>query len=283
VKRRGTTLLVAGPAACAADGLIAGVGQLAAIAAAPLIRVQLWARLGAHPSQLGQLLERRGVDGSGIGWEGPPVTILPGGRAEPPPLLPEVEPTSAEGLGGSLVLGLAGDEARRAHAAIARLAPDARMEVIEGSLPAGDPPTVAIARVTAAMSLTDSGDALAAARSIQRLGVKSVVVTAGLLGGLIVHGELATTYPAMPIADARRSAAAGDGVGESGDALAVFAGVLAGWCVGDGADFAALRRGCAIASAVAALMVQGGVKRVMAADRTQYLERFNRLRRTAKA
>ncbi len=274
--RRGTTLLVAGPAGSDADGLLAGEGLLAAIAAAPLIRVQLWARAGAQARGFLGLLERRGVDASGLGLDGPPVRCPAGSRPAPAPFLPELEPTSAEGLGGSLLLGLDGAEAQRAQAAILTLAPPLQVQVCEHVLPAANaPPTLVVARLSSACRLTQTSDALAAARAIQACGVKSVVITAGMLGGVLVHGELATTYAAAPIHEAP--------VAGGGRASAVFAGALAGWCVGDGADFSALRRGCGIASAVAGIMVQGGVKRLMAADRAQCLERFNRLRRTSKA
>ncbi len=102
-----------------------------------------------------------------------------------------------------------------------------------------------------------------------------MILTCGALGGVIAHGELCTTYPSLPqVPEANLP---------SGAALAAFAGTLAGWCAGAGVDFSGLKRGAAVASAVGGLLAHGGVRRLMGADRAQCLERFNRLRRAAKA
>ena len=63
-----------------------------------------------------------------------------------------------------------------------------------------------------------------------------------------------------------------------------FAGALAAWCAGAGkADFNAIKRGLAMASAVASICAQGiGPKKLLAADNKEYSERFNKLRRTNK-
>ena len=58
----------------------------------------------------------------------------------------------------------------------------------------------------------------------------------------------------------------------------------AAWCAGAGkADFRAVKRACAMASAVGGICAQGqGPLKLLAADRKEYLERFNRLRRAEK-
>ena len=111
------------------------------------------------------------------------------------------------------------------------------------------------------------------ARTLESLGAKCVILTAGPLGGLIVYRQKATTYPALPV-----ETTDGTGVG------AAFAGALAAWLTGAGKDdFRAIKRGCAVASGVAGICAQGiGPKKLLGADRKEYLERFNRLRRAAK-
>lgn len=270
------TLLVTGIAGTEADGTLGGAGAAAAIAAAPLMRVQLWARLGAQPAGAREAIRRRGLDLAGISWEGPPVQVAPTGSG-PGPFLPEVEPTSAEDLRAVLCTPLPSAEAVRATRAISLLQPPLRLALVAPGAPPPAGTGIAIARAVdaAALTGTPAGDLLAAARALQGLGPKTVVITGGVLGGLIVHGDLVTTYPALPLPP---SPAAADA-----PLAAVVAGALAGWCAGAGGDFAAVKRGCALGSALAGVVVQGGLRRLMAMDRAQCLERFNRLRRAHRA
>jgi sugar/nucleoside kinase (ribokinase family) len=264
------TLLVAGALGLDADGLLAGAGGYAAIAAAPLSQVQLWTRAGDLPAQARAVLERRDIDLAGVGWEGP----VPRIAADAPPaapLLPEIEPTSAEGLRAVLAIGLGAEEGR-ARAAAARLGSPVLIVADPAAPGAALEADVLVIALERALAATATTDPLAAARRLRADGAKAVVVTAGLLGGVIAYGDLATTYPALPVPPR----------GDAGPAAA-FAGALAGWCAGAGADFRALKRGCAIASAVAGLCAHGaGPKRLLAENREGYLERFNRLRRTTK-
>lgn len=264
------TLLVAGPLGLDEDGLIAGAGAMAAIAAAPFWRTQLWSRAGKLPEPLRGILERRGIDLAGVEWNGP-VPVVGAERTAPGPFLPELEPTSAEDLRAVLIAGLDTGEARRAVAAAERL--KAPLLVVHGLAQAGERPAdVLVAPLSAALG-DGAGDALAAARRLQRSGSKAVVLTAGELGGLIVYGDKSATYPCAPVPRGRVH-----GLGFA------FAGALAAWCAGAGADFTALKRACAVASAVAAEAVGGpGSRRLLAADRAQCLDRFNRLRRATKA
>jgi sugar/nucleoside kinase (ribokinase family) len=284
-----STLLIAGPLALddlpGAPGLIGGVGGYAAIAAAPLAKTQLWARAGSgFTPQLRGILERHGVDLAGVSAEGATPRGTPAGFQANGTVLPGLEPTSADGLGGVLLIGLPPEEWRRAVAVAKRL-PGGDTRLLVASPRPGDladqafraeccaTADVLVLSVRRAVDLTGTGTALAAARALQGLGAKTVVLTAGALGGLIAYRQKVVSYPAMPLEVV-------DGTGTS----AAFPGALAAWCAGAGKDdFKALKRGCAVASAVAGICVQGlGPKKLLAADRKEYLERFNRLRRLAK-
>jgi len=290
------TLLIAGALGVDALGVIAGAGGVAAIAAAPLAAVQLWARGGSLPPHPREILARRAIDLSGVTWDGPVSVFAADGRATQGSgaCLGSCEPTSADGLRAVLVIGLAPAEelqALRAARALAaplvivsgstQLAPLQGVAVRSGqpTAPATSPQEqdaagidVRIETLAAALRLTGAADALGAAKALQAAGAKAVVLTAGMLGGLLVFGDRAVSYPAQAI---------GEDPGHGG-ACAAFAGALAGWCEGAGANYTALMRGCATASVVAGIQVQGGAKRLLGADRAQYLERFNRLRRIAK-
>jgi sugar/nucleoside kinase (ribokinase family) len=279
------TLLVAGPAGVDAQGLIAGSGLLAAVAAAPLASVQLWSRTGTFSQPVRELLARRGLDLSGVDFSGAVTVVssdgaLPAGSGHP---LGGFEPTSADGLTAVLIIGLdplATQQALRcARALQAPIVICAHAPELDLALPGAAPAEPAshlcdlrIESLAEAMRLTGTQDVLAAAHALQAAGAKAAVVTAGALGGLLVYGDRAVSYPVQPVVREH----AGSGV------AAAFAGALAGWCAGAGADFTALKRGCATASVVAGILAAGGPKRLLAADRAQYLERFNRLRRIAK-
>src|SRR4051812_40447074 len=114
------TLLVAGALALDPEGLIAGAGAYAAIAAAPLAQTQLWARGGAYPEAARAVLERRGIDLAGVSWDGPLPRVAAGSPAAAP-LLPDVDPTSADGLRAVLAIGLGEAEERRVRDAAAAL------------------------------------------------------------------------------------------------------------------------------------------------------------------
>lgn len=282
-------LLIAGPLALddvpQGKGLLGGAAGYAAIAAAPLARTQLWARGGQDITpQVRGILEHRGIDLSGVSWDGATLRNAVGAPAASANALPEIEPTQAEDLGAVLVIGLAPDEWRRA------------ITVVQ-ALPGGDNRTlvaapriadlqdsrfraevcaaadVLVLSASKAVGLTVTNDAYEAARALVAEGAKCVVLTAGPVGGLILYRQKATTYPALPIESVDHT-----GVG------AAFAGALAAWLTGAGKDdFRAIKRGCAVASGVAGICLQGpGSKKLLGADRKEYLERFNRLRRAAK-
>ncbi len=164
------TLLIAGPAGADDAGLLAGGGALSAISAVPFMATQLWARLGPQPI-LREALRRRGIALEGVGDEGEPVRIAAGtAEAGPAPLLPVVEPTTADGLGGALVIGLGAQEEARAVAVVAALAPTARILVVQSWLPSEAAGWVLLARLAEARRLSGEDDPLAAARALQRTG-----------------------------------------------------------------------------------------------------------------
>ncbi len=284
------TLLIAGPLALddfpGAPGLLGGVGGYAAMAAAPLATTQLWTRGGSDITpQLRGILERRHIDLAGVGWEG----RTPRGSAmgfEPHgDVLPGIEPTSADDLGGVLLIGLPPAEMRRAFAVVGALPGAPSRTLVISPRPADlaadraylaevcAQSDVLVLSVAKAQELTGTANALDAARALQKKGAKAVVLTAGLLGGLIAYSQKVTTYQTLPIETSDKSGVS-----------AVFPGVLAAWCAGAGkADFRALKRACAMASAVGGICAQGqGPLKLLAADRKEYLERFNRLRRAGK-
>lgn len=282
-------LLIAGPLALddhlQQAGLLGGAGGYAAMAAAPLAPTQLWCRAGnGIDARLRGLLETRRIDLSGVAWEGPTPRSGPAGFVPGGPLLPDIEPTSAEDLGGALLIGLPPDEWRRARAVIDRLpgaaerpifasprpadleAPAFRAEVCRGC-------TVLVLSVTRAQALSGTADPLAAAQAFQALGAKAVALTASQLGGVLAYQALACTWPAQPVPSIDR-------LGVS----AAFAGALSAWIAGSGKrDFQTCKRACWVAGCAAALCAGGtGPKRLLAADRGEILDRFEKLRRLGK-
>jgi hypothetical protein len=282
-----TTLLIAGPLLLsdrqASHDLLSGAGCHAAIAAAPLAATQLWTQAGSGcTAQLLGILERRGIDLAGAQRTGPTARAVAGAPAPTGPWLPEIEPTSAEDVTAVLLIGLAGAELDRALRVVLALpGAEQRMLIIAFAgtpLAAEDCARCAsadlvVASAQQAMAVTGAPDALGAGQALQATGVRSTVLSAGMFGGLITYRQKTATYPALPVA------AVDDHL-----ALATFAGVLAAWCTGVGKeDFRAIKRGCAMASAVAGLGVQGiGPRKLLTSDRATYMERFNRLRRTVK-
>lgn len=280
------SLLIAGPLALddlpQAKGLLGGAGGYAAMAAAPLAHTQLWARGGQDIGpQVRGILDNRRIDLAGVDWSGPTIR---GGTKSNAAALPEVEPTAVDDLGAVLIAGLAPDEWRRAQRIVQALpgsegrslvaAPNvADLEDERFRAEVCGAADVLIVPAAKAVALTVTIDVLAAGRALESLGAKCVILTAGPLGGLIVYRQKATTYTALPV-----ETVDGTGVG------AAFAGALAAWLTGAGKDdFRAIKRGCAVASGVAGICAQGiGPKKLLGADRKEYLERFNRLRRAAK-
>jgi sugar/nucleoside kinase (ribokinase family) len=279
------SLLIAGPLALddlpQGKGLLGGAGGYSAMAGAPLANTQLWSRGGSGITpQVRGILERRGIDLAGVSWDGETHQ----GQRLIGPVLSEVEPTDAGDLGAVLLIGIPPDEWRRATRAVRALPGGDSRTVVSAPRPddlddqrfrsevCADA-DVLILPSTRAMAMTATEDVFAAGRALGALGAKCVVLTAGPLGGLIVYRQKATTYPSLPI-----ETVDGTGVGAS------FAGALAAWLTGAGKDdFRAIKRGCAVASGVAGICAQGiGPKKLLAADRKEYLERFNRLRRAAK-
>ena len=98
-----------------------------------------------------------------------------------------------------------------------------------------------------------------------------MAITAGVFGGLLAYQGKLTTWNAWPVDTTHAGA------------LPAFAGALAAWCAGsDKTDFATIKRGLGVASAVGSLYAQGGIRRLLASRREEYLERFTKLRRDAK-
>ena len=288
------TLLIAGPLALddltLADGtehraLIGGVGGYAAIAAAPLAPTQLWCRGGSDvTAQMKSLLSQRHIDLAGVDWSGPtprgrPTGFEPGGM-----LLPDIEPTSSDGLGGVLLIGLPPGEMLRALRVVAALPGSEERSLVVSPRPADlsdvhyrrdllAVTTVLVLPAAKAQALTGEATPLAAAQAFQADGAKAVVLTASQLGGLISYQGKATTYPALPLPALDKSGIS-----------AAFPGAVAAWIAGTGrCDFATLKRACAMASGVGGLCAQGiGPKRLLQANRDEYMDRFNRLRRDQK-
>jgi len=283
-------LLIAGPLALddhpQQAGLLGGVGGYAAIAAAPLARTQLWCRAGQDINpQVRAILTQRGINMEGVSWDGPTprgtaTGFVPGG----PILPPDLEPTEAGRLGAILLIGLPPAEWRRATGVINALEGAATRPVIASPRPSDLEDAnfraevcagaeVLVLSVAQALRLTGLATPLEAGEALIGLGAKSVALTAGQLGGLLLYRQKYTTWAALPIHTVDKSGVS-----------AAFPGALAAWLAGDGAsDFSSLKRGCAMASAVGSICAQGiGPKKMLGANRDEYMERFNRLRRAHK-
>lgn len=285
-------LLIAGPL-CLDDlpeesGLLGGGGGYAAMGAGPITPTQLWARGGdTITPQVRGILTRRRIDLSGVTWEGPTARWSPTGFAHTGGVLPALEPTAAEDLGAVLLIDLPPAEGRRALAVVARLAKAETRPLLIAPRPADcaadhdylrECATVAdVLILPAAMAASMEGEAisdpLVLAGKLRALGAKCVVLTRGAYGGLVSYQQKATTWPALPVEVVEPT-----GIGSS------FAGALAAWCATQGhADFSTIKRGLAMASAVASITAQGiGPRKLLTADSKEYVERFNKLRRTNK-
>jgi hypothetical protein len=267
-----TTLLLAGPFTCApGDALPGGAGAWAAAAAAPFAHTQWWGRAPAHaPAPVRHLVERRGLDLAGFIWDG-----VDGSN------LPEVEPTSADGLAAVLLIDLPPAEMTRALAVVARLGDRDRRTLVvappadidrAGLAALATAADVLVLRQAAACAATGTGDPLAAALAVRKLGIKTVALTAGMLGGVLCYGDRVVNWPAGPVAETP---------GAPGRCAAAFAGAFASWCT-SGADFTGVKRACAVAGVVAALAAHNP-RGLWSAKREDLVERFERLRRLHKS
>jgi hypothetical protein len=286
-----TTLLIAGPLALDdfpnAPGLLGGGGGYAAMAAAPIADTQLWARGGADIlPQVKSLLTQRGVDVSGVTWEGSTPRFTDGTFHSNGTLLPEVEPTDPEELGAVLVIDLNPSEGRRALAAIKRLPRSDTRPLIISPRPEdclADPAWLSTCAEAADVLILSAdlvgkivglpAEPLSFMTTLQKLGAKCICLTNGCYGGVVAYQNKVTTWPALPV----------EAVEKTG-VRATFSGVLAAVCAHQGkADFACIKRGLGQASAAASITIQGiGPRKLLQADGKEMMERFNRLRRAHK-
>ncbi|TVR44919.1 MAG: hypothetical protein EA402_05600 [Planctomycetota bacterium] len=267
---------------------LGGSGFYAAAAAAPFALSQLWSRVGALDNSLRRVITARHIDEAGMDYAGPLRRWQPGQAVDDPDAnsLGSLTPESAEDLTCALAIDLPGPEMERALAALAELddsvgrtlliAPrrqhlDAQPGLLERCCQRAG---VLILDLQDACALTAHKDPLLAIRSLQELGAKSVVLRAGVLGGLCAYQQKIYTWPSYPVM-----------VKEPTGMSAAFAGALCGALAEAGkCDWRSLKRSLALASAVASLCAQGiGPKRLLASNRSDYTDRFNRLRRNAKA
>jgi len=276
-------LLIAGPFVLDDLGdqtnLLGGAGVYAAMGARPVTPTQLWSQAGVEVDErLRGILEHRRIDLAGVDCTGAVARWRPSGFQPGRSVLPERSPTNPENLGAVLLIDLPMVELRRALEVIGRF-PKADTRPVVIAPRAADPGEADLATAAAAadvliLPLTlAAGDPLGFAGRLQASGAKCVCLTAGMAGGIVVYQQKATTWPALPVEIIEAT-----GIGSS------FAGALAGACAEQGkADFSTIKRGLAVASAVASITAQGvGPKKLLAADAKVYEERFNRLRRTHK-
>jgi hypothetical protein len=264
--------------------LLAGDGSIAALAAAPFVPCQLWARVGNdYPEQCRQLLQQRGIDLAGlIGSEQASNCRQVTGDVSTRhgPDLPEEEPSDPSQLGGCLVIGLDAADHRRAQTALAKL-PGKRLQIRaiaqanEAQLrEAANGCDLLIARSHQACQALQQPDPLQAAMILAEAGATAVALSAGSLGGLLLYKNKACTWPTEPIIPK-----------EASGAFAAFAGCLAGFLVDHSKlDFRGLKRGLLFASSLATATLKDlSSKRLLALDRSDYQDLFNRLRRHGKA
>lgn len=281
-------LLVAGP--CHLDtiaeqtDLIGGAAAYAAIAAAALIPCQLWSRCGADfPAQCRHILEKRRIDIAGCIPSGDcnrfnGTTLQRHGST-----LPEESPVDAQLLAACLSLDLPIDEARRAWKDYTQLSGHKqRLQVATPSHHCTDTAClqewathtdILIMNLEQAQALTKQQEALDVATTIQTYGCTTVILLHGNLGGILAYKNMYSGFLAIP-----RQAK------EPTGHLSSFSGVLTAAVAKHGkVDFRGLKRACATASAVAGTCQQGiGPKKLLELGREDYLQLYNKLRRSSK-
>ncbi|TVR12578.1 MAG: hypothetical protein EA401_08750 [Planctomycetota bacterium] len=284
------TCLIAGPLILDQLGdqpdILGGGGFYAAAAAAPFALSQLWTRAGDLDGSLRRVITARHIDEAGIAYEGTPYRHHPDqGLQGHGPFLAAGEPVSTEDLACALLIHLPFDEWQRARAACAQLHNQVAHTLISAPHPQdiiAEPSYLAtccqesgaiILPAHCAMRATSCADPLSAARVLQDMGAKIVCLSAGVLGGLACYQQKITTWHSLPttVKDAT-------GIGAS------FAGALCGSIAEHGkCDWRTLKRALAQASAVASLCASGiGPKKLLSCNRSDYTERFTKLRRNAK-
>jgi hypothetical protein len=280
-------LLLAGP--CGFDGrpgcehLLSGPGLLAAASAAASVPVQLWSRAGSDfDDHHRQVLRQATIDCAGIDDQG----MSPRWYGQDPasgPALPEFEPTDAEGVGAAAAIGLNGDESARALRAFAALpdadgrplllAPDTTVDGDWLRAHASQATCLVLGLDHAQQALGDN-DPLSCGQALLEAGAKSVLLSAGPLGGIALYkGKIVPWLTRPEHLDA-----------PSGWARAAFAGVVAATLARLGRiDLRNLKRALATASAVAAACCHGhGSKAALAMSHGDQQGHFLRLRRNAK-
>lgn len=281
-------LLIAGP--CHLDdlpqqtGLIGGAAAYAAIGAAAISPCQLWSRCGSDfDRQLQKMLEQRRIDLGGLVADGPSNRFDGSTLTCNGPMLPDVSPHDARDLGASLCIDLPLHEAERAWKAIAALkGADNRLRIqapghqcrsrdeLAAWCAAADLLIVNYSRMSALLEETDP---MLLLDQLQELGCSCVVLCNEQFGGLIKYKQKCTGFLADP-----RPTRDATGVHSS------FVGVLSGGiCAAGKFDFRGLKRSTATAGAVAAVCGQGlGPKKLLSLRREDYLQLYNKLRRTSK-
>ena len=274
-------LLIAGPCRTEGTGTLAGAGAFAALAAAPLTAVQLWTRAGkGFAPRLRTLFEQRGIDLSGLDYEGPSPTA----DGADHDALGSLEPVRADDLTAILITGLPAADGDRALTVIERLpGADDALRIVQPCPQTclGDPAHLercaAIAHILVlpapiASTALGADDPVTAARSLQEAGCPTVALSTGFCGGLLAYKQRLITWPATPRPDRAGAMTA-----------AVFAGFLAGHLAQSGqADYRTLKRALATASAVAGTRLGSTAEGLPSGDAAAYRDLFNRLRRSAR-
>lgn len=265
---------------------LGGSGFYAAAAAAPFAVSQLWCRAGALDNSLKRVITARHIDEAGIDYEGASNRWSPtGGWQQEGETLGELTPDSAADLTCALAIDLPPVEMERALDALNGLGEQVGHTLIVAPRAEHcqhDPGLltlccqragVLIMGATQAQTLTNCNDPLSAASALQQLGAKTVILTAAVLGGIACYQQKSCTWSSYPVA-----------IKEATGISATFAGAFAGAIAEAGkCDWRSLKRSLAIASAVASICAQGiGPKKLLSTSRSDYSDRFNRLRRNNK-
>lgn len=284
-----STLLVAGPChldhTATKDGLIGGGAAYAAIAAAPLTHTQLWSRGGeAYAGRLQEILRKHRIDDAGLDVEGDTSNWSTNdGWQAAGPALPELEPVSAENLSAVLLVHLDGEEEKRAHAVLDELggnplrivAPRNHSEPDLARLcQAAERADVLIVNSHAALHAYGGTDVVSAGQALRDAGAKTVLLTTGASGGVIMYKNKTATWPSFATVEPDEV------IGSS----AMFAGAVAGQLADHGhLDFRGLKRFCITASAIRPEAAKGpGPVKLLSMDRAAYTQAFTRLRRNTK-
>ena len=180
---------------------LGGSGFYAAAAAAPFAVSQLWSRAGGLSNQIKGVIAARHIDDSGVDYEGTTNRWSAANGFSKAGDVLKFTPASASDLTCALAIDLASKDMERAFEALDQLGDQVGRTLIVAPRLAhceADPELlqrcceragVLILNLTAALKLCSTQNPITAARKLQEMGAKTVILPAGVLGGLAVYQQ----------------------------------------------------------------------------------------------